>query len=87
MSGQDEKESISILNNSLSWTRKVKLGVLTALAAGTMYGSACSMQDLRHNIIGGTLSFVEGYTGDLWTALVPSADEVINFRGDNEDDE
>jgi len=74
-----------MLNNSSIRIRKLKLGVLAALAAGSMYGSACSMADVRHNAIGGTMSFLKGYTSDLWTALVPSVDEVINFRGDDGD--
>lgn len=64
--------------------RKLKIGVLAALAAGTAYSSACTMQDVRHNIIGGTLSFVKGYTSDLWAALLPPADVVINLHGDDE---
>ena len=73
-----------MLNNSSVRIRKVTIGVLAALTAGTVYGSACSMKDLRHNAIGGTMSFVKGYTSDMWEALVPSADEVINFGGDDE---
>ena len=36
-------------------------------------------------VIGGTMSFVKGYTSDLWAALFPSADVIIHGRGADEE--
>ena len=32
---------------------------------------------VRHNVVNGTLSFVKGYTSDLWEALIPAVDDFI----------
>jgi len=57
--------------------RKMKVAALSLAAVGMMYASACTVGDIRHNVINGTLAFVKGYTGDLWEALVPPADELV----------
>lgn len=70
--------------NTFPLIRKVKVGLFAAATAATLFGSACSMDDIRQNILGGTLSFVEAYTADLWEALVPPAEELFNTGGDQE---
>ncbi len=71
--------------NHMGFMRKAKLtGLATLLAGGSMLGSACSVADVRHNFVAGTQAFVKGYTTDLWGALIPTADELLNFGGDGE---
>lgn len=62
--------------------RRMKTTMLTAIvvAGGTVFTS-CGVVDLRHNLIAGTQSFVKDYTIDLWEALIPPADELINLGG------
>ena len=57
--------------------RKIKAAVLTLVTMGMVYSSPCTVADLGLNIVNGTLSFVKGYTGDLWEALVPPADQLL----------
>jgi hypothetical protein len=57
--------------------RKVKVAMLVMATMGMLYSAPCSVGDLGHNIANGTLSFVKGYTSDLWEALIPSADQLI----------
>jgi|GEM_PF-2051463 len=60
--------------------RRAKLAALaTFLAGGTVLGSACTAADMRHNILAGTQAFVRGYTTELWVALVPPAEDLINL--------
>ena len=67
---------------SIRAARRMKITMLTAIVAvgGTVFTS-CGIVDLRHNLIAGTQAFVKGYTTDLWEALVPPADELINIGG------
>ena len=57
--------------------RKIKVAVLSTVVFGALYGSACTLGDFRLNMVNGTLSFVKGYTSDLWEALVPPADGLV----------
>ena len=57
--------------------RTIKVAAISLAACGMMYGTACTAGDVRHNIANGTLSFVAGYTSDVWAALFPPADEVV----------
>jgi hypothetical protein len=47
------------------------------VAGGTVFTS-CGMTDIRHNVVAGTMSFVEGYTTDMFYALFPPAGELID---------
>ena len=67
--------------NSAALLRETKVGVLSALAASMTFGSACTWQDVRYNITGGTLSFVKDYTTGVWEMLLPPADKVFNNDG------
>lgn len=57
--------------------RKIKVAALSMAALGMMYSAACTVGDIRLNAVNGTLSFVKGYTSDLWEALVPPADQLV----------
>jgi hypothetical protein len=57
--------------------RKVKVTVLCAAVLGTAYSSACTWGDVGLNIVNGTLSFVKGYTADVWDALVPPPGDLF----------
>jgi hypothetical protein len=70
--------------NTFPLVRKVEVGLFAAATTGTLFGSACSMEDVRQNILGGTLSFVNSYTADLWEALVPPAEKLFSTGGDQE---
>ncbi len=58
--------------------RKVRLLTAMALGGGMAFAS-CSAVDIRHNLVAGTQSFVQDYTADLWAALFPPADEIVNL--------
>ena len=64
--------------------RRMKMTLLAALAAagGTMF-SSCGWADIRNNFIAGTEAFVRSYTTDLWMALLPSADDLVNFDAED----
>ncbi len=55
--------------------RKIKVAAMSAVMMGMAYGAACTIGDIRHNIANGTLSFVKSYTGDVWEAIIPPADQ------------
>jgi len=60
--------------------RKVKKAVLTTLVTGGMLlGWSCGWNDVGYNVLAGTQAFVKAYTTDLWEALIPAADELVNF--------
>ena len=63
-----------VLSNQI---RKIKVAALSVTALGMLYGAACTVGDVRHNVVNGTLSFVKGYTSDLWEALIPAVDDFI----------
>jgi len=63
-----------VLSNQI---KKIKLAALSVTALGMTYGAACTVGDVRHNVVNGTLSFVKGYTSDLWEALIPPADQLV----------
>ena len=58
-------------------SRKIKVAALSVAAFGMTYGAACTVGDVRHNVVNGTLSFVKGYTSDLWEALIPPVDQLV----------
>ena len=60
-----------------SRVRKIKVAALSLASFGMVYGAACTVGDVRHNVVNGTLSFVKGYTSDLWEALIPPADQLV----------
>jgi hypothetical protein len=53
-----------------------------ATAGGTVF-SSCGWADIRHNIIAGTETFIRGYTADLWDALLPSAEDLVNLGAED----
>ena len=59
---------------------RVKRVLLVALAIAGSTVSSCgfSLQDVRYNIVGGTMSFVKAYTTDLWEALLPAWEDILN---------
>ena len=69
---------------SKSLVRKIKVSALSMATVGVLYGSACTVGDLRHNIVNGTLDFVKNYTGDLWESLIPPADQLVSIDGASE---
>ena len=60
--------------------RKMKVAVFSMTAVGMLHASACSLGDLRLNLVNGTLAFVKGYTTDMWEALIPAADDLVNLN-------
>jgi hypothetical protein len=63
-----------VLSNQI---KKIKVAALSVTALGMLYGAACTVGDVRHNVVNGTLSSVKGYTSDLWEALIPPADQLV----------
>jgi len=61
---------------------RFKFRLFAVLAAGTAYVSLCSAADIKHNIVGGTMSFIEGYTNDLWAELIPPPAELLDREGE-----
>ncbi len=60
--------------------RKAKIAALTTLlAGGTMLGSACSAEDIRENVVAGTLAYVKGGATSFWNNFIPSADVWAAF--------
>lgn len=55
-----------------------------ALASGTVLGSACSVIDVRQNLIAGTMDFISGYTTDLLAAIVPPPEDLLG--GETQDE-
>lgn len=69
---------------SRSLVRQLKVSALSMATVGVLYGSACTMGDLRHNAVNGTLAFAKNYASDLWEALLPSAEELVGNDGTSE---
>jgi hypothetical protein len=61
----------------VSRVRRLKFRVLAVLAAGAGCASVCSAVDVKHNVLGGTMSFIRGYTDDLWAELIPPPAELL----------
>jgi len=67
------------------FARWSKVATLAALStAGGMLFDACGAAQIRQNFVAGTQAFVKGYTTDLWEAIFPAAEDLINFGEDNE---
>jgi hypothetical protein len=52
--------------------------VVAAIAAGTASSCNFSLKDVRYNVVGGTLSFVKSYTTDMWEAVLPAWEDILN---------
>ncbi len=63
--------------------RKAKMATLAALmAGGTMLGSACTLEDLRDNVVAGSLLYVKGEATSFWDTVIPvDWDNVFNNAG------
>ena len=57
--------------------RKCRAASLAILTMGMTFSSLCSVVDIRHNAIAGTMNFVEGWVEGLWVAVVPTPGEVV----------
>ncbi len=66
---------------------KKKVAVLSMAALGLLFSSPCTVGDIGQDIISGTLSFVRGYTDDVWTELIPPADEIFGETEEEDDEE
>jgi len=69
--------------SSTSKIRSLKVRLLTVLTAGTALVSLCSAVDVKHNVVAGTMSFIESYTDALWTEIIPPPSEILG-REDEE---
>ena len=63
----------------LTIVRKIRVALLGVATAGVLLGSACSAVDVRQNLVAGTQAFIKGYTTDLWEAIIPPPDELLNL--------
>ena len=61
---------------------RCRVALLLVASGGTLLASACSLKDLRLNVVSGTLGFIEGYTQDAWAAVVPSAESIFGRDSD-----
>ena len=61
---------------------RCRLALLLVASGGTLFASACSLKDLRVNVVSGTLGFVEGFTQDAWQAVIPSAETIFGRDDD-----
>ncbi|MHC4067516.1 MAG: hypothetical protein ACYSUI_23860 [Planctomycetota bacterium] len=52
------------------WGR-IKIALLVAAAGGTLFGSACSGEDIKNNLIAGSLSYVKGGATTFWDSFIP----------------
>ena len=57
--------------------KNTKLAALTVTMFGMLYTSACTLGDLRLNVVSGSLAFVKSYTTDIWEALFPAPEDVL----------
>jgi len=37
----------------------------------------CTLADIRHNLVSGSLSFVEDYATDFWDAVFPPPGDIL----------
>ena len=65
---------------------KMKLALVSMAALGLLFSSPCTVGDAGLNVINGTLSFIKSYTGDVWTELVPPAEELFGQAEEEDDD-
>jgi len=65
--------------------RRLNLSAMVgcAMMAGSVFSSACTLTDLRDNIISGSLGAVKTYVGNFWGALFPTPQEVIDLAQAN----
>ena len=58
--------------------KRLKVTLFSGLTAGVVLASACSLTDVRHNVVAGTQSFIRAYATDLWEALIPAPAEIMS---------
>jgi len=61
--------------------KKGRAASLAILTVGIAFSSFCSAVDFRQNAVAGTMSFVKGWVGDLWTAFIPGPDDFVGNAG------
>ncbi len=61
--------------------RRMKAAAMTActVTAGTVFASACSVQDIYSNVISGSLGAVKAYAQGFWTTLIPTLGDAITI--------
>lgn len=58
--------------------RRFKTAILAGvILAGSTMAFSCSLTDIRHNIVKGTLDFVAGYTTDILTGVSPTPPDLF----------
>ena len=71
-----------MVNGRIVRRAKRTLLVVAAFAAGTVSSCGFNLQDVRHNVVAGTLTFVKSYTTDMWMALLPDWEDILNRAGE-----
>jgi len=62
--------------NNMRFLHKAKLAALTTLlAGGTLLGSACTADDIRKNVVAGSLDYVADGATTFWNTFIPQ-DEI-----------
>lgn len=57
--------------------RKCRAASLAILTMGMTFSSFCSAVDIKHTAIAGTMDFIEGWVGDLWTVVIPAPSDFV----------
>ena len=66
--------------NKMRFLHRAKLAVLTTLlAGGTLYGSACTADDIQKNLVAGSLSYVKSGATSFWANLIPQDELWASF--------
>lgn len=63
-----------------SYQTWVRLTLACLLGSTALAG--CTLADLRKNVIGGALGFIEDYTADLLAELIPPPGDLFHVGGD-----
>ena len=64
-----------------SFSKRVKALVLASMmTGGALFATNCGLNDVRKNIVAGTLDFVQAYSQSVWSGLAPTPTDV--FPGD-----
>jgi glyoxylate carboligase len=48
--------------------------VVTVAASGTLLGWGCTLEDIQHNIVAGTLGYIQASTTSFWSNLIAADD-------------